>query len=358
MQNAERMEMLARQRGYVDLMENRFVSAAPIERLPIPPDIYSAEWFGDFGLDRIFKPHGIMGFKFSGFSCKLVGMLGILLGLQGRGILTPETVLVAPTSGNLGFAGGLLAGPRSRVRAFEVKDFIAVVESTVPEAKQAHLQMSGATVKVAPAGITAIEYAKQLVAEIPHAYLVDQYTDINNVLAQRWIAQAIQKAQGSTVSSFVCVTGSMASFVGAHRFLPALVGSHVKVLGVASMRDKDGKPDKTQKVPGSRSLAEIMEPGFGYRDVPHYKDYPVIENVTKREAAIATDEYVRASISVGFTGGLASAGYYKFLEAKAKAGQLHDLMNPDGDIVPDFLFMDMYLPYAAELKKILYDKES
>jgi cysteine synthase len=214
--------------------------------------------------------------------------------------------------------------------------------------------MSGAIVKVAPEGMTAIAYAKQLVAELPNAYFVDQYTDINNVLAQRWIAQAIQSVQGSKVSAFVCVTGSMASFVGAHRFLPSLVGPHVKVLGVASMRNEDGTPDKKQKVPASRSLAEIVEPGFNYRDIPGYRDYPIIENVSKLEAAIATDEYVRASISAGFTSGLASAGFYKLLEAKAQADHLSDLMNADGDIVPDFLFMDMYLPYATELTKIIY----
>lgn len=357
MQSAEQMEMMARQRRYVDMVENRFASVAPIERVPIPPSIASAEWFNDFGLARIVKPHGIMGFKFPGFSGKVVGMLGILLGLQEKEILTPHTTLVAPTSGNLGFAGGLLAGPRSLVRAFEIKDFIAVVESTVPEAKKAHLQMSGATVKVAPQGMTAIAYAKQLVTEIPNAYFVDQYTDINNVLAQRWVAQGIQSVQGSKVSAFVCVTGSMASFVGAHRFLPSLVGSHVKILGVASMRNEDGTSDKNQKVPASRSLADIVEPGFNYRDVPGYKDYPIIENVSKLEAAIATDEYVRASISAGFTSGQASAGFYKFLEVMAKAGRLSELMNADGDIVPDFLFMDMYLPYATELAKIIYGSE-
>jgi cysteine synthase A len=351
--STETAEMIARRQKYVDMMEHHFASVAPIERIPIPPSILAAEWFNDFKLDRIVKPYAIMGFKFPGFSGKVVGMLGILLGLQERGVLTPETTLIAPTSGNLGFAGGLLAGPRSLVKAFDVKDFIAVVESSVPEAKQAHLQMSGANVKVAPKGMTAIEYAEQLVAELPNAYFVDQYTDINNVLAQRWIAQGIHNVQGSSVSAFVCVTGSMASFVGAHRFLPPLAGSHVKILGVASMPDES----KAEKVPGSRSLLEIVEPGFNYRDVPGYKDYPIIENVSKREAAIATDEYVRASISAGFTSGLASAGFYKFLESMANAGHLKELMNPEGDIDPDFLFMDMYLPYATELAKILYGKQ-
>jgi hypothetical protein len=140
----------------------------------------------------------------------------------------------------------------------------------------------------------------------------------------------------------------MASFVGAHRFLPSLVGPHVKIIGVASM------PSKLEKVPGSRSLLEIVEPGFNYRDVPGYQDYPVIENVSKNEAAIATAEYVLAQISVGFTGGLASAGFYKLLEAKAKSGHLSDLMNAEGEIVPDFLFMDMYLPYATEVARIVY----
>ncbi len=354
MQSAEKMEMIIRRDRYVDLMENHFASFASIERVPIPPSILSAEWFNDFGLGGIVKPYGIMCFKFPGFSGKVVGMLGVLLGLQENGVLTPETTLVAPTSGNLGFAGGLLAGPRSLVKVFNVKEFIAVVESTLPEAKKARLQMSGAIVKVASEGTTAIEYAKQLVAEVPNACFVDQYTDINNVLAQRWIAQGIQSVHGSAVSAFVCVTGSMASFVGAHRFLPSFVGSHVKILGVASMRNEDGTPDKKQKIPASRSLAEIVEPGFNYRDIPGYRDYPIIENVSKLEAAIATDEYVRASISAGFTSGLASAGFYKLLETKAKAGRLSDLMNADGDIIPNFLFMDMYLPYATELAKMLY----
>jgi hypothetical protein len=101
-----------------------------------------------------------------------------------------------------------------------------------------------------------------------------------------------------------------------------------------------------------------VEPGFNYRDIPGYRDYPIIENVSKLEAAIATDEYVRASISAGFTSGLASAGFYKLLEAKAKGGRLSDLMNADGEIVPDFLFMDMYLPYATELAKIIYGSQS
>jgi cysteine synthase len=347
MQSFELLEMWIRRLKFLDTIENHFASLAPIEKIPVPQGVRSSEWFKDCGLDKILEPYAVMGFKFPGYSGKVVGMSGILFDLYHKGILNPDVTIGAPTSGNLGGAGALLVGPRSRVRIFEAKEFVAFVESTTSEGKKAHLKMSGATVVVAPQGMTAIAYAKEW-AQKKNRYFLDQYTDINNVLAQRYIAQAVYRALGSKVSSFVCAIGSMASFVGAHRFLPSLAGSHVKILGVASMLDKK------EKVPGSRSRLEIVESGFGYKEVAGYEDYPLIENVSKYEAAVATDEYVRSSISVGWTGGLASAGYYKLLEAKAKSNSLGDLMNPEGQIVPVFLFMDMYLPYAIELTEMVY----
>jgi cysteine synthase len=331
---------------FLDTMEYHFGDAAPIQRIPIPPSIAFAPWFRDGRLGEIIEPYAVMGFKLPGVSGKVVAAFKILLALFAAGILTPDTTLVAATSGNFGYAMAILTNIRSLVYMFRIKGFIAVVEASTPQGKIDHLRRSGAHIVIAPEGRTAIEVADEL-GKQPGHYVVNQYTDINNVLAQEWVAKAIARAFGNKVSSYVVAMGSGASFAGGHRFLPKLVGKHVKIIGVASM------PNKEEKVPGSRSEQGLVQPAFDYQSVPGYADYPLVNNVSKYEAFFAADEYNKALISVGPTGGLASAGFYKVLEQKVKAGHLSDLMNGDGRIVPVFLFMDMFLPYSDEYAKVL-----
>ncbi len=336
MNKTEYDRMMQRRRALLELMEGDF---APLETVPVPEYVQCTEWFRDFSLGEILLTMGLCCFRFKGLSGKVVAAFKILLEEEANGSLADRPILVAATSGNFGFAMAILLVSLSKV--FDVRGFIAVVESTTSKGKLAHLHRSGAQVLIAPEGMTAIEYA-DIVGKQPGHRAINQYTHPGNLHGQEWVARKIYRELGNEVSIFAAAVGSTASVVGAHTYLRPLV-PHLKVIGMGSMSE-------AEKVPGSRTEEGLRVTGFDYRSA---LDYPLITNVSKCEAFADSDGLISSSISGGATSGLVRAGFYKFLRQECEANRLDVLRNPNGDIVAVFLFMDMFLPYSMEYDQVL-----
>jgi cysteine synthase len=337
MNKLEREQMLQRRQALLTLMEGDF---APIEKVPVSKHVASAIWFKNAGLADILETYGLCCFRFKVFSGKVVAAFEILLEEEAAGNLADRPVIVAATSGNFGFAGAILTVSESRV--FDIPKFIAVVESTTSEGKQAHLRRSGATVVVAPKGTTAIQYATDTYGQRPGHLVINQYTHPGNLHGQEWVAKKIYRSLGDKVSVFVAAVGSTASVAGAGVYLRPRV-PHLKVVGVGSMSEDE-------RVPGSRTEKGAEVGGFGYQSL---LDYPLVTSVTKRESFEDSDEFISSSISAGPTSGLVRAGFDHLLLDEYQAGRLDAMKNPYGKIVAVFLLMDMFLPYSKEYDDIL-----
>jgi cysteine synthase len=336
MRDSEKQDMLRRRAELLKLMEG---DLAPIEQVPVPEKVASADWFKKAGLNKILTTYALCCFRLKVFSGKAVAAFKILLEEDLLGNLKETTTLVAATSGNLGFAMAILTVSRSRV--FNIRKFIAVVESSTSEGKQAHLRRSGAVVVLAPEGMTAIQYA-DILGQQPDHHVINQYTHPGNLHGQEWVANKIYRTLGDRTSGFVSAVGSTASVVGAHVYLRPLL-PNLKVIGVASMSE-------AERVPGSRTEKGLEVTGFNYKDA---LDYKLVTDVTLYEALDDSSEFISDSFSVGPTGGLVRAGFYKLLEEEYKNGRLDAMKNVHGEIVPVFLLMDMFLPYSTEYDKVL-----
>jgi cysteine synthase len=339
MDQLEYEQMLRRREKLLAFVNGEF---APIEPVPVPKDIASAGWFKESGLANTLKTYAFCGFRLEyalEYTGKLPAALKILLEEEAAGHLDARPVIVAATSGNFGFAAALLTVSVSRV--FDIPKFIAVVEPTTSAMKQAFIRRSGATVIVAPQGMTAIQYADETYGQRPGYLVINQYTHPGNLHGQEWVANKIHRTLGLDVSVFVASVGSTASVSGGG-YLRKLV-PHLKVVGVASMSEED-------RVPGSRTEAAAEVGGFDYRS---WLSYPLVTSVTKREAFAASDELIGNLIFAGPTSGLAVAGFYHLLSDEYRAGRLDAIRNPSGDIVAVFDFKDPFYVYSEEYDKVL-----
>jgi cysteine synthase len=318
-------------------MENDF---AAVEAVPVPQRIASATWFRDAGLAQVLETHALCCFRFKVFSGKVVAAFKILLEEEAAGHLAERPVLVAPTSGNFGFAGAILTVSESRV--FDIPKFIAVVEYSTPQGKQAHLRRSGATVVIAPKGTTAIEYVVDTYESKPEYLVIDQYTHLGNLRGQEWVAKKIYRNFKDGLSVFVATVGSTGSVAGAATYLRPHV-PNLKIVGIASMSE-------AERVPGSRTREGAEAGKFNYLSS---LSYPLVTSVTKREAFADSADLISASISAGPTAGLTRAGFYHLLQEEYEKGRLDAMTNQYGKIVVVFLLMDMFLPYSQEYDEVL-----
>lgn len=336
MTKAEEKQMLKRRRAFERRMETTYT---PIEAIRVPANVASAPWFKKARLGRILRPYALLTFRFQGLSGKVAAAFRILLEEEAAGHLGEAITVVAATSGNFGFAMAMLL--LSYRKLFNVAGFIATVESTTSKGKIAHLRRSGADVRIAPAGTTAIELAEQIGTR-PNHLIINQYTHGGNRRAQRWPAMKIYRRFKDSLSVFVAAVGSTATIVGIKDVLEPLVPG-MKFVGVASL-------NKKQKVPGSRPEEDLDVTEFGYKEALAY--YHLVTSVTKLEAFEASQELIKDWHSAGPTSGLAVAGFFKLLEQECKAGRLDAMRNKYGKIVVVFLFMDMFLPYAEEYDEV------
>lgn len=340
MTETQRQEMLQRRQAQLALMEGGF---CPVRRIPVPQWTASAPWFKESGLGDDLELHGVCAFEQRGLSGKSPAALKILLEEDALGHLDDRPILVAPTSGNFGFAGAFFTVSPSRL--FDIPQFIAVVEQRTSKGKRAHLRRSGAMVVVAPAGTSAIDYAYERYGNLPGHRIINQYTHPGNLHGQEWVAKLVYRALGKRLSGFAAAVGSTASVAGADEYLRPLV-PNMKVIAVASSSEDD-------RVPGSRTEEGAAVGMFGYKSRIDY----LVKDVTKKESFQDSDDLIGHSFSAGPTSGLVRAGTLHLLADLHREGRLDEVRNSDGKIVIALLFMDMFLPYSEEYDEVLGVRE-
>ncbi len=332
----EQQQMIRRKQDQIALMEGDF---APIRKLPISRRFASMPWFKSSGLENDCELFGVCAYEQRGLSGKSAAALKILLEEEAQGHFRDHPVLVAPTSGNFGYAGAFFTVSQSRL--FDIPKFIAVVESTTSEGKQAHLRRSGATVVTAPKGTTAIDYAYEKYGDLPGHRIINQYTHPGNLHGQEWVAKLIHRTLGDRISAFAAAIGSTATVAGADEYLRPLV-PHLKVVAVASQSEEE-------RVPGSRTKKGAEVGAFNYEK----RVDRIVADVTKREAFEDGDDFIGHAFSAGPTSGLVRAGAFHLLRDEYHAGRLDEWRNAEGKIVIVLLLMDMFLPYSQEYDKVL-----
>ena len=136
---------------------------------------------------------------------------------EASGTIQPgRTVLVEPTSGNTGIALAMVAAARGY-------RLILTMPDTMSLERRSMLRAYGAELQLTPGGDGmqgAIALARQLVAEIPGAYLLQQFDNpANPAVHAATTAEEIWADTGGTLAAFVAGVGTGGTLTGCAQVL-------------------------------------------------------------------------------------------------------------------------------------------
>ena len=131
-----------------------------------------------------------------------------------KGLLTRDTVIIEPTSGNTGI--GLCA-----IAAAKGYRCIIVMPDSMSRERQLLMKAYGAEVVLTPGGMpNAIAKAKELAASLPSSFIPDQFCNRANAQAHfATTGPEIWKDTEGRIDAFVCGVGTGGTITGVGQFL-------------------------------------------------------------------------------------------------------------------------------------------
>ncbi len=222
--------------------------------------------------------------------------LGMILDAEERGLLTPGSVIIEPTSGNTGIGLAAIAA----ARGYRV---ILTMPDTMSEERIALLSAYGAELELTPGaeGMDgAIRRAKELSEDIPGSFIPNQFENPANAkIHERTTAEEILRDTDGKVDIVVAGIGSGGTISGIGRVLHEKCPG-VKIVGV----EPSDSPVLSGGTPGKHKLQGI---GAGF--VPKGLDtesYDEIITVSTEDAYSATRDLASLEgVFVGITSGAA-----------------------------------------------------
>ena len=214
---------------------------------------------------------------------------------EQAGTIAPgRTVLVEPTSGNTGIALAMVAAARGY-------RLILTMPDTMSTERRAMLRAYGAELQLTPGneGMQgALDLAKELVAEIPEAYLLQQFDNpANPAVHADTTAEEIWRDTGGEIDAFVAGVGTGGTITGCARVLKQR-NPDLKVIAV----EPAASPVLAGGAPGPHRIQGI---GAGF--VPTVFDRSLIDEivgVSDQEAmevgrCLAREEGLLSGVSSG-----------------------------------------------------------
>jgi cysteine synthase B len=234
---------------------------------------------------------------------------------EESGELTPEKVIVEPTSGNTGIGLAMIGA----ARGYRVKLFMPECVSTE---RQHILEAFGAEVALTPAreGTDgAIRRAHDLVAASPNQYFMpNQFDNENNVLSHyETTGPEIWQQTNGEIDVFVAGMGTTGTLMGVGKFLKEK-NPRIRVVGV--------EPTEGHTIQGLKNMRESIVPKI-YR--PSTLDEKVV--VEDGEAYEITRLLVqKEGLFVGMSSGAAVAGALRVAKSM-EAGTVVVVLPDRGD---------------------------
>ena len=232
---------------------------------------------------------------FNPFSVKDRPALSMIEAAEKEGLLTQQSTIIEPTSGNTGIGLAFIAA----VRGYKM---ILTMPENMSQERVRLVKALGAEVILTSAqeGMRgAIAKAQELQKQIPHSLIPQQFENPNNPAAHTQTAQEIWQDLDGCVDYFVAGVGTGGTITGVGRFLKKENPS-VQIIAVepASSAVLEGKPAAPHKIQGI---------GAGF--VPPILDRSVIDQiipVTDENAAQKAREIAKQEgLLIGISGGAA-----------------------------------------------------
>ncbi len=213
---------------------------------------------------------------------------------EKEGTIKPgHTVLIEPTSGNTGIALAMVAAAKGY-------RLILTMPDTMSTERRSMLRAFGAELQLTPGkeGIQgAIKLAKELVASIPNAYLLQQFDNLSNPeIHEKTTAEEIWKDCEGKLDALIAGVGTGGTITGCARFLKQR-NPKIKVFAVEPL----SSPVLSGGNPGSHAIQGI---GAGF--IPNVLDMNQIDEVIRINDHEAMDIGRRLAKEEGLLSGVSS----------------------------------------------------
>ena len=213
---------------------------------------------------------------------------------EEAGTIAPErTVLIEPTSGNTGIALAMVAAARGY-------RLILTMPDTMSTERRAMLRAYGAELQLTPGneGMQgALDLAVELVSEIPHAYLLQQFDNAANpAVHAATTAEEIWRDTDGQIDALVAGVGTGGTITGCARFLKQR-NPDLKVFAV----EPAASPVLAGGAPGPHRIQGI---GAGF--VPSVFDQSLIDEILGVSDQEAMDVGRRLAREEGLLSGVSS----------------------------------------------------
>ncbi len=239
----------------------------------------------------------------------------MILAAEASGELTPDKVILEPTSGNTGIALAMIAA----ARGYRIK---LVMPACVSVERRSVLEAYGAEIVLSP-GCEATDGAIRLAHKIYEGdratyYMPNQYANENNLLAHfETTGPEIMQQTGGEITHFVAGIGTSGTVMGVAKYFRE-AKPEVRIIAV--------EPVLGHKIQGLKNMQEAIVPPI--YDPTAYHRKMVVEDDDAFETARLLA--AQAGIFCGMSGGAAVAGALR-LSSELASGTVVVIIPDRGD---------------------------
>lgn len=246
--------------------------------------------------------------------------LAMINDAEKRGVLSKESVIIEPTSGNTGIGLASVAAARGYKLIIVMPDSMSVERRQIMKSYGAQLVLSPGA-KGMPG---AIELANQLAASTPNSFIAGQFVNPANVIAHyTTTGPEIYFATDGKVDIFVAGVGTGGTITGTGKYLKEQ-NSKIKVVAV----EPATSPVLSKGVKGPHGIQGI---GAGF--VPDILDTGIYDEIipVKDEDAFTYGRLMgkREGVLVGISSGAALAAAVELAKREENAGKQIVVLMPD-----------------------------